>query len=78
MINDTNFIKSRREVLVAGDQCDEVPVTLEQKLPELSCFRADSRFEHAKLFGFLRILSGISFSRSRTNPITVEFGVLLT
>ena len=26
------------------DQCDEVPVTLEQKLPELSCFRADSRF----------------------------------
>ena len=44
MINDTNFIKSRREVLVAGDQCDEVLVTLEQKLPELSCFRADSRF----------------------------------
>ena len=38
------FIKSRREVLVAGDQCDEVLVTLEQKLPELSCFRADSRF----------------------------------
>ena len=40
------FLSNHEEkyILVAGDQCDEVLVTLEQKLPELSCFRADSRF----------------------------------
>ena len=32
------FLKSVKSRSCWGDQCDEVPVTLEQKLPELSCF----------------------------------------